>query len=320
MKEYLFFMNYKYLFGPVPSRRLGMSLGVDLVYHKVCSLNCVYCECGKTTDLTLERKEYVPFDKVKLELSNYLNKNPHPNYITFSGSGEPTLNSRIGDVINFIKQDFPNLQICLLTNGTLFYRKDVRLEIRKADLVIPSLDAATNTIYRKINRPNSSLKLWKLIYGLAKFKQEYLGNYWLEIFIVPGINDSVVEVENIKRAVELIKPDRVQINSLDRPGAVSTITTASDQDLNRILDILQLENTEIIKSGFKRKENQTYRKDIENTIVELISRRPCTVEDLQNILGFSRPKIKKYLELLESKNRIIKEKQSRGDFYQIVKE
>lgn len=126
---------YKYLFGPVPSRRLGMSLGVDLVPHKVCSLNCIYCECGKTTNLTLERKEYVPYKQVVDELAHYFKNNPDPDYITFSGSGEPTLNSRIGDVLDFIKNEKPNIPVAVLTNGTLFYDKKVRAELLKADVV-----------------------------------------------------------------------------------------------------------------------------------------------------------------------------------------
>ena len=134
---------YKYLFGPVPSRRLGMSLGIDLVPRKVCSLDCVYCEVGKTTKLTLERKEYILFDNVIKELTHYFENNPDPDYITFSGSGEPTLNSRIGDIIKFVKQNRPEIPIAILTNGTLLFDPEVRDELKIADVVLPSLDAAT---------------------------------------------------------------------------------------------------------------------------------------------------------------------------------
>ena len=130
---------YKYLFGPVPSRRLGMSLGVDLVPKKVCSLNCVYCEVGHTTKLTTERKEYILYDKVTSELEHYFANNPDPDYITFSGSGEPTLNSRIGDVLQFIKQQKPDIPVAVLTNGTLLYDKKVRDELMDANVVLPSL-------------------------------------------------------------------------------------------------------------------------------------------------------------------------------------
>ena len=142
---------YKYLFGPVPSRRLGMSLGVDLVPKKVCSLDCVYCEVGHTTKLTTERKEYIPYDKVTSELEHYFANNPNPDYITFSGAGEPTLNSRIGDVLQFIKQIKPDIPLAVLTNGTLLSDKNVRDELMDANVVLPSLDAARNYISK--NKP-----------------------------------------------------------------------------------------------------------------------------------------------------------------------
>jgi len=185
---------YKYLFGPVPSRRLGMSLGVDLVPKKVCSLNCVYCEVGRTTTLTIERKEYIKYDKIIEELTNYFNNNPEPDYITFSGYGEPTLNIRIGDIIQFIKQNKPGIPIAILTNGTLLYDKKVRKELMDADVVLPSLDAATEKGFLKINRPPKTLTLEKYIQGLITFRKEYKGKIWLEIFILPNYNDSEKEL------------------------------------------------------------------------------------------------------------------------------
>ncbi|MEN8249269.1 MAG: radical SAM protein, partial [Bacteroidota bacterium] len=154
---------YKYLFGPVPSRRLGMSLGVDLVPQKVCSLNCVYCDVGRTTKLTTDRKEYIKISKVKEELIHYFNNNPDPDYITFSGSGEPTLNVRIGEILQFIKQYKPDIPVAVLTNGTMLFEKDVRDAIKDASVVLPSLDAATEDVFRKINRPSREVKLDKYI-------------------------------------------------------------------------------------------------------------------------------------------------------------
>ena len=148
---------YKYLFGPVPSRRLGMSLGVDLVPKKVCSLNCVYCEVGKTTKLTLDRMEYVKYDKVIAELKQFMSSNPKIDYITFSGSGEPTLNIKIGDVMNFIKKNYPEIKTAVLTNGTLLFDKKLRTELLQADVILPSLDAASQEVFEKIDRPNPSL-------------------------------------------------------------------------------------------------------------------------------------------------------------------
>jgi len=182
---------YKYIFGPVPSRRLGMSLGIDLVPKKVCSLDCVYCEVGKTTQLTLERKEYLKAGKIKEELTHYFNNNPDPDFLTFSGSGEPTLNISIGDILQFVKQIRPHIPVAVLTNGTLLFDQTVRNALKEADVVLPSLDAATEDAFRKINRPPDSLKIDSYIQGLIDFRKEYKGKIWLEIFILPGYNDSV---------------------------------------------------------------------------------------------------------------------------------
>ena len=226
---------YKYLFGPVPSRRLGMSLGVDLVPKKVCSLNCVYCEVGQTTKLTTERREYIPYDKVTSELEHYFANNPNPDYFTFSGSGEPTLNSRIGDVLQFIKQKKPDTPVAVLTNGTLLYDKKVRDELMDANVVLPSLDAATETSFQKINRPAPRLTVEKYIQGLIDFRTKFPGQIWLEVFIVPGYNDNIDDLKALKKAFKDIKPDQIQLNTLDRPGTVADIHAASHKDLKKIV-------------------------------------------------------------------------------------
>jgi wyosine [tRNA(Phe)-imidazoG37] synthetase (radical SAM superfamily) len=184
---------YKHLFGPVPSRRLGMSLGVDLIPKKVCSLNCVYCEVGKTTNLTLERKEYVSVEAVKAELKHYFNHNSFavPDYITFSGSGEPTLNIYLGEILQFIKENKPDIPIAVLTNGTLLYKEEVRKSLLQADVVLPSLDAATEPVFKKINRPVKDLNISECIQGLIEFRKEFSNKIWLEIFILPGYNDNI---------------------------------------------------------------------------------------------------------------------------------
>ena len=261
---------YNYLFGPVPSRRLGISLGVDLVPMKTCTLNCTYCECGRTTNLSLERKEYVPFEAVKEELTHYFSHNPRPDYVTFSGSGEPTLNSRIGDVVHFIKSQTSDIPIAVLTNGTLLFQKQACDDIRDATVVIPSLDAATERVFRKINRPHPQLKIDTIIRGLVKFRKGYSGQIWLEVFIVPGLNDTEQELTALKRAIEEIEPDRIQLNTLDRPGTVPTIHAATWKELEQVLNFWQLENTEIIAKAQERKELLSYRTDVESAILETI--------------------------------------------------
>ncbi len=309
---------YKHLFGPVPSRRLGMSLGIDLVPHKVCTLNCIYCECGATTSLTLDRKEYVPFDKVAEELSKYFENNPKPDYITFSGSGEPTLNSRIGDISAFIKDKFPGTPLAVLTNGTLLDRPEVRQAILAADVVLPSLDAVSDRIFRKINRPNHNLKVENHIDGLVKFREEFSGKIWLEIFIVPGLNNTAEELAKFAEAVKKIRPDSVQLNSLDRPGAVEGLRAATHEELQAAAAAIGFANTEIVSHAAKRKESHAYRGDKETAILETLARRPCTAADIADVTGLHANDVNKYLGALESEGKIEQAGRERGIFYRIV--
>ena len=308
---------YRYLFGPVPSRRLGISLGIDLIPMKTCTLNCIYCECGRTTDLTLARKEYVPLDTVKAEYTHYLAHHPEPDYVTFSGSGEPTLNQCIGDIIRFIQSWKPVVPIAVLTNGTLLFDRRVRSELKHASVVIPSLDAATDGVFRKINRPHHKLNIRTIIDGLIRFRHEYSGNLWLEVFILPGFNDTAAELTALKQAIEKIAPDRIQLNTLDRPGTVSYIRAADRTELERVLDFWRLKNASIIAHAPERRKLASYREDTESAILETIARRPCTLEDLTKVLGLHANEVNKYLDVMEADRKIESVKQDRGFFYRI---
>lgn len=307
---------YKYLFGPIPSRRLGMSLGVDLVPPKVCSLDCVYCEVGPSTRLTLERREYIPFDALTAELDDYFANHPDPDFCTFSGAGEPTLNSRIGDVIAYLKQIRPDIPVAVLTNANLFYDSRVRAELMQADLVLPSLDAATQTTFDKINRPVEGLTVDMHINGLIDFRREFKGDIWLEVFILPGYNDHTEEILALKQAIEQINPAAVQLNTLDRPGVVENLRSACRAELKQVQKLLNLDNVSIIAKPPKRDTIQSYRSDAETTIMETISRRPCTVEDLMQMLGLDHTAVIQYLDLLEAEGKIAAVEQQRGTFYQ----
>ena len=295
---------YKHLFGPVPSRRLGMSLGIDLVPHKVCSLNCVYCEVGHTTKLTTKRREYVLYDKVISELKHYFARNPNPDYITFSGSGEPTLNTRIGDILDFIKKIKPEIPVAVLTNGTLFNDSTLREELSKADVVLPSLDAASETVFKKINKPHRQLNIADCINGLEAFRNEYTGQIWLEVLILPGYNNSDQELRLLKQAFIRIQPDKIQLNTLDRPGVLKDLQPMSYKALREITDFWQLENVEIIASAPERKDLKSYRIDTETAILETIQRRPCTAIDLSKILGLHINEINKYLDVLDAEEKV----------------
>lgn len=305
----------RYLFGPVPSRRLGMSLGVDLVPKKICSLDCVYCEVGKTTALTTKRREYIKSHKLKDELTHYFEHNPDPDFITFSGSGEPTLNSQMAEIIDFIKDLKPDVPMAVLTNGTLLFEKEIRHILQKADIVLPSLDAATQRGFEKINRPAKELQIETIIQGLIDFRMEFSGEIWLEIFILPGYNDTAEELAALKEAILNIQPNRVQLNTLDRPGAIPGLKAAPREQLQQILDNWKLDNAEIIAAAPERKAIQSYRQDTESIILGTIARRPCTIDDLSKFLGLHPNEINKYLAVLENDGKIIGEQQERGLFY-----
>ncbi len=309
---------YKYLFGPVPSRRLGMSLGVDLVPKKVCSLDCVYCEVGKTTKLTTERMEYIKSEKIKAELTNYFQNNPDPDFVTFSGYGEPTLHIHIGEILQFIKHIKPDIPVAVLTNGTLLSDKQVRKSLFLADIVLPSLDAATENIFQKINRPSGDLKIENYLKGLIDFRTEFKGKIWLEVFILPGYNDDEHEQGELKNVILKLNPDSVQLNTLDRPGTVADVRGATRAELQRVKDLWHLDNVEIIAASPDRKKMQAYRKDTETAIIETISRRPCTLGDLHQILGLHINEINKYLDVLEVDNKIESISQERGIFYRKI--
>jgi len=308
---------YKYLFGPVPSRRLGMSLGVDLVPKKVCSLNCVYCEVGETTKLTTQRKEYILVKNIISELDDYFKNNPDPDYFTFSGSGEPTLNKGIVEVLKYIKLHRPNIPIAILTNGTMFFDKEVKQAAMLADVILPSLDAATDEVFQKINRPADNLLIKKCIDELISFRKEYKGKIWLEVFILPGYNDSISELIELKKAILDINPDSIQLNTLDRPGTISNLRSATNKELQKIIDFWGIDNVEIIASAPERKKVKSYRADVESAILETIVRRPCTISDLEKILGMHVSEINKYLDVLDSDNKIEIVIQDRGLFYKV---
>ena len=308
---------YKYLFGPIPSRRLGMSLGVDLVPKKVCSLDCVYCEVGKTTKLSLSRKEYINSDCIKDELKHYFENNPAPDFITITASGEPTLNLHLGEIIQFVKQSNPDVSVAVITNGTLLHDEEVRAALMYADLLLPSLDAATDEVFKKINRPAENLNVDDCTQGLIALCNEFKGKIWLEVFTLPGYNDHESELDELKKIIVQINPDSIQLNTLDRPGTVPNLRGASREELQRVVDYWQLNNVEIIAKPKQSEKAQSYRKDSKSAIIETISRRPCTIDDLIEMLGLNKNEINAHLTSLDSEGQIERVEEERGIFYQL---
>jgi wyosine [tRNA(Phe)-imidazoG37] synthetase (radical SAM superfamily) len=231
-------MNYKYLKGPIFSRRLGKSLGINLIPNNVCSLNCVYCEAGLTSDLSLKREEFIPTKKVINELDHFLSSKPKLDYITFSSTGEPTLHNGIKEIIEYLKVEFPQYKIALLTNATIFINGNLIDDVKKVDLIVPSLDAVYQETFEKINRPHEEIKINDLIKALVKMKNQIDAEYWLEIFIIHGLNDSKKELNKFIETINQIKPDKIQLNSLDRPAPEKWVKPVNDSVMVEIGDYL----------------------------------------------------------------------------------
>ncbi|MCK4401563.1 radical SAM protein [bacterium] len=290
-----------YVFGPVPSRRLGFSLGVDLVPFKVCSLDCIYCQLGKTTRKTVARKEYVSSAKILSELEKVLTGSKTIDYITLSGSGEPTLNSKTGEIIKKIKE-MTTIPVAVLTNATLLTDDALKKDLLSADLVVPSLDGATQDAFEKINRPCASLKIEEIIKEIIDFKKIYKGKMWLEIMLVKDINESEDELNALKSAVEQIKPDKIQLNTPVRPPCELWVETLSASKLIRIKKFFG-NKCEII-AKFNRKGHKAYLKNVEDEILTLINRRPVTSKDISSSLGLHINEVIKYVGDLEKQKKI----------------
>ncbi len=308
----------KYLFGPVNSRRLGISLGVDLMPYKTCSLNCVYCECGETTALTSTRAEYVPTDDVIAELDGYLAASPRLEVITFSGSGEPTLHSGIGRIINHLKERYPRYQIAVLTNGTLLCDPDVRQSIARADIVVPSLDAVRPEAFARIGRPAGGITPDRVIEGLVEFRRGFRGQLFLEIFIVPGINDTPEELAALRNAALKIRPDAVQINSLDRPGAEAWVAAAGRDELASLRQFFAPLSVEIVGRPAEQVYGDRHVTDTMKAVISILRRRPSTLDDLLVALGSDREELRKALASMIDREMITIDTLERGEFYRIV--
>jgi wyosine [tRNA(Phe)-imidazoG37] synthetase (radical SAM superfamily) len=312
-------MHYSHIFGPVHSRRLGRSLGIDLVPYKVCSFDCVYCECGSTTQKVLERKDFFPVHEVIGELEDFLSRSPRLDFVTFSGSGEPTLSLSIGTVIRYLKDRFPRYRIAVLTNGSLLWREDVRCDLLPADVILPTLSSVVEETYQRIHRPASGLTVERIIAGTEQFRSEYNGQIWLEIFIIPGINTTDSELAGLKEAIRRINPDRIQLNTLDRPGTEDWVRPAPHEELERIRNLLGLagvESVERVRYDHLHEAPMTpdWAMAMEK-VHDLIRRRPSTLEDISEATGLNRREVLKIIREIGEKVPIAEKREERGVFY-----
>jgi len=289
-------VEQKYIFGPVPSRRLGRSLGVDLVPYKTCTFDCIYCDLGRTTRKTISRQSYVSPEEIQGELELYLSAlDKKPDFITLSGSGEPTLNTNIGEIIRRIK-DITSIPVAILTNSSLLSLDKVRRDLSEADVVLPSLDAVTPAFFEYINRPHASLRIEEIISGLIQFRKQYRGKIWLEILFCRGVNDGKDEVEKLKKVIEKIEPDRVQLNTPVRPPAEDFAFPLILAQLEEIRKTLG-DKAEIIPE-FTAPLGEEFNSVKDTEILNLIKRRPCTTEDISKALGLRIDEVVKHLDHL----------------------
>jgi wyosine [tRNA(Phe)-imidazoG37] synthetase (radical SAM superfamily) len=299
-----------YVFGPVPSRRLGRSLGVDLVPFKTCRYDCIYCRLGRTTCKTVERKEWVPMDAVLDELKQKLAC--RPDYITLSGSGEPTLHSRLGEIIEHI-QAMTAVPVAVLTNGSLLWQEEVRDQLALAHVVLPSLDAPDAERFEFINRPHSDITFERLLEGLAAFRREFSGKYWLEVMLLGGYTSLPAQVRQLAQWVQRIQPDKVQLNTAVRPPAEEYALAVAPERLGKLARLFVLP-AEVIAEHRKR-PTPAESEASEGAILALTQRRPCTVADIAHGLGIKPSEAVKLLAKLAAQGKVQTERRGADQFY-----
>jgi wyosine [tRNA(Phe)-imidazoG37] synthetase (radical SAM superfamily) len=305
----------KYTFGPVPSRRLGLSLGVDVIPNKLCSLDCVYCEVGVTDKRGLARKEYFPAKDILAEVREVLAEYPGLDHITISGSGEPTLNSKIGDIIRGIKQ-MTKVPVAVLTNGTILDDPQVRRDLMDADIVSPSLDAVSADVFEKVDRPNPKLRIENIIDGIKAFRQEYKGRMWVEILFVKGMNDHDEEVFKMKQVIDEIRPEKIHLNTVIRPPAYAIAQPVGEERLKEIQKILG-DRSEIV--GIFKETHKTQEHNVDGqAILALLKRRAMTVDQMTESLAMRKEEIIASLNQLDQGKFIKSYKFNEEEYYQAL--
>ena len=299
-----------YVFGPVPSRRLGLSLGVDLIPFKTCTYDCLYCQLGRTTHKTVETERFVPTEEVFEELEERLAVFT-PDVITLSGSGEPTLCSEIDMVIAFIKT-ITDTKIAVLTNGSLFWREEVRRRVCVADIIMPTLTTAFEETFMAIHRSHSGVNLNMIIEGLKRFRQVYQRHLFLEVVLLAGFNDSAKELEGLKRVIDQISPDKIQLNTVVRPSSDHRAISLDKKRLEEIQNFFG-EKAEIIAEAplrHKRRRDDA----LGATVLEMARRRPLRAVDVAKVFSMSVEEVEDLMKSLEIKGVLHRQEHS-GEVY-----
>ncbi len=302
---------YQYLFGPVPSRRLGRSLGVDLIPFKTCTMNCVYCQLGETTCEVSERGDYVPMQDVLAELEQWKKADGQADHITLAGSGEPTLHVHFGDVFRWVK-DHTSIPSVLLTNGTLLHYPEVRAEAALADKVKVTLSAWDETSFQQIHRPAQGVRFDLLVRGERAFREVYTGELSVEVFIVEGMNSSVENCRRIAEVVQSINPDRIDINTAVRPAAVAGVSASSEEHLKALAELFG--EKALVTASFKTQGSTAM--DIgEDTLLGLIKRHPATCGQLAGEFNVPEDQMYKTLQQMVTAHLLKRETSGRETYY-----
>ncbi|KAF5420243.1 MAG: Wyosine [tRNA(Phe)-imidazoG37] synthetase, radical SAM superfamily [Candidatus Methanocomedens sp.] len=270
-----------YAYGPVPSRRLGRSLGVSPIPHKTCSYNCIYCQLGQTGKLQVKRESFYPKEDILSDIEKVMNF-ANADHITFVGDGEPTLCKDLGWLIKSCKNKW-QIPVAVITNGSIFFMEDVRQDLKSSDVVLPTLDAGSEEVYRTLNRPHGSIGFEEMLQGQVDFRKKYPGKIWLEVMLVKDVNDSDESLMEIKEAIEQVKPDRIYISVPIRPPAKPGVRPPEPERIMRAHEILgtSLDLTDR-ESGEFGLDNFP---DLITTIIEICSRHPLREEQARDIEG-----------------------------------
>lgn len=273
----------QYVYGPVSSRRLGRSLGIDLVPYKACTYDCPYCQIAETTDLSLERRAFVPVETVLAQVRAALDEGGAPDWITLAGSGEPTLCLGLGDLLAGIRA-MTEVPVCLITNGSLLWMPDVQDELMGLSLIVPSLDAGSEEVWRRMNRPSKGLSFEVMVDGLIAFRKRFPGEYRLEMFLLKGVNDTDDEMRRMAELAHRINPDAVDINTAVRPTAVKDATAVSRETMLRLAALIGPKATLIALNTVSAAGTQVIRDD---AILHSLARHPASEVDLAKGFGVS---------------------------------
>jgi len=301
----------KYLFGPVPSRRFGRSLGVDLTPFKTCSLDCVFCQLGPTTKKTIIREEYVPTKAVISEIDEWMKTDGKADYITLSGSGEPTLHSRFGEVLEFIRIN-SKIPAVVLTNGTLLHFPEVREAALLANIVKVSLSAWDQASYGWVNRPHSQLNFHQLVKGQKAFRKQFRGELWMEVFLVSGMNSAPPDVGRIAALAGEIEPDRIQLNTVVRPPAEEFAAALSREHLSALCHLFRPKAEVIAEFSAEKDSGLQANKE---TILSMLQRRPCTADQIAKGFAMHLNEVSKYLGNLMRTGQIREERKNNTVYY-----